>query len=117
MPYRENCDPRRFLATARSSSQVGGIAASNAENTGSACMMTEMGSSAPSPARLLAIIELQNAIAAAAMHAEEVMHIVAERAGTLTSAEAGMVALGEGDELVYRAVPSGRYPASWTVPS
>ena len=63
-----------------------------------------MGSSAPSQPRLLAIIELQNAIAAAAMNADEVMHIVAERAGTLTSAASVMVALVEGDDLVYRAV-------------
>jgi diguanylate cyclase (GGDEF)-like protein len=63
-----------------------------------------MGSSAPSQPRLLAIIELQNAIAAAAMNADEVMHIVAERAGTLTSAASAVVALVEGDDLVYRAV-------------
>lgn len=64
----------------------------------------EMGSSSPSQPRLLAIIELQNAIAAAAMNADEVMHIVAERATTLTAAAAAMVAVVEGDELVYRAV-------------
>jgi len=61
-------------------------------------------SSAPSQPRLLAIIELQNAIAAAAMNADEVMHIVAERAATLTSAAAAVVALAEGEDLVYRAV-------------
>jgi diguanylate cyclase (GGDEF)-like protein len=61
-------------------------------------------STAPSQPRLLAIIELQNAIAAAAMNADEVMHIVAERAATLTSATAAMVALIEGDDLVYRTV-------------
>ncbi len=59
---------------------------------------------APSQSRLLAIIELQNAIAAAAMNADEVMHIVAERAATLTQATAAMVALVEGDDLVYRTV-------------
>ena len=63
-----------------------------------------MGSSSPSQLRLLAIIELQNAIAAAAMNADEVMHIVAERAGTLTAAATAMVAVVEGDDLVYRAV-------------
>lgn len=63
-----------------------------------------VGSSAPSQPRLLAIIELQNAIAAAAMNADEVMHIVADRAATLTSAAAAMVALVEGDDLVYRTV-------------
>ena len=49
-------------------------------------MGSPMGSAAPSQPRLLAIIELQNAIAAAALNADEVMHIVAERAATLTSA-------------------------------
>jgi diguanylate cyclase (GGDEF)-like protein len=63
-----------------------------------------MGSTAPSQPRLLAIIDLQNAIAAAALNADEVMHIVAERAGLLTSADATVVALVEGDELVSRAV-------------
>jgi diguanylate cyclase len=63
-----------------------------------------MGSAAPSQPRLLAIIELQNAIAAAALNADEVMHIVAERAATLTSAGSAFVALIEGDDLVYRAV-------------
>ncbi len=67
-------------------------------------MIAAMVSSAPSQPRLLAIIELQNAIAAAAMNSDEVMHIVAERAGTLTSAATTMVALVEGDDLVYRAV-------------
>ncbi len=38
------------------------------------------------------------------MNADEVMHIVAERAATLTSAAAAVVALVEGDDLVYRAV-------------
>jgi diguanylate cyclase (GGDEF)-like protein len=67
-------------------------------------MIAKMASSAPSQSRLLAIIELQNAIAAAAMSSDEVMHIVAERAGMLTSAATTMVALVEGDDLVYRAV-------------
>jgi diguanylate cyclase (GGDEF)-like protein len=65
-------------------------------------MMWRM-SSAPSQPRLLAIIELQNAIAAAALNADEVMHIVAERAGALLSAAAVRVGLVESDELVYRA--------------
>src|SRR5882724_2081087 len=67
-------------------------------------MASPTASTAPSQPRLLAIIELQNAIAAAAMTADEVMHIVAERAATLTSAGAAMVVLAEADELVYRAV-------------
>jgi diguanylate cyclase len=69
-----------------------------------------VGSSAPSQPRLLAIIELQNAIAAAAMNADEVMNIVADRAATLTSAAAAMVALVEGDDLVYRAVIGATSP-------
>jgi diguanylate cyclase (GGDEF)-like protein len=60
----------------------------------------------PSSERLLAIIELQNAIAASAMNADEVMRVVAERAASLTSASAGLVELVEGDELVVRAVAS-----------
>jgi diguanylate cyclase (GGDEF)-like protein len=62
-----------------------------------------MASSAPSQQRLVAIIELQNAIAAAAMNAEEVMQIVADRAATLTSADASLIGLVEGEDLVYRA--------------
>jgi diguanylate cyclase (GGDEF)-like protein len=64
---------------------------------------------------LLAIIELQNAIAAAAMNADEVMHIVAERAATLSSAAAAMVALVEGDDLVVRTVVgAGTVPLAGT---
>ncbi len=58
----------------------------------------------PSQEHLLAVIELQNAIAAAAMNADEVMRIVAERAHALTGGSGGLVALSEGDDLVYRAV-------------
>lgn len=65
--------------------------------------MQEM-SSAPGHPHLLAIIELQNAIAAAAMPADEVMHIVAERARTLLGGSAARVALIDGDELAYRVV-------------
>jgi diguanylate cyclase (GGDEF)-like protein len=71
-------------------------------------------SSAPSQPRLLAIIELQNAIAAAALNADEVMHIVAERAGTLLSAAAVRVALVEGEDLVYRAVLGAAVPPAGT---
>lgn len=66
-------------------------------------MMSEVASLAPSPSRLLAIVELQNAIAAAAMNADEVMHIVADRARGLLDAATAMIALVEGDDLVYRA--------------
>jgi len=71
-----------------------------------------MASSTPSQPRLLAIIELQNAIAAAALTADEVMHIVAERAGTLLSAAAALVALTDGDDVVYRTVVG----AAWREP-
>ena len=58
----------------------------------------------PSVERLLSVIELQNAIAAAGLNADEVMGLVVERAGTLTRATSSAVILVEGDELVYRAV-------------
>ena len=54
-------------------------------------------------ARLLAIIELQNAILAAGMSSDEVMHIVADRAAQLLGAGGALVALAEGDDLVVRA--------------
>lgn len=59
---------------------------------------------AVSSERLLAVIELQNAIAAAGMNADEVMTLVVERAAALTGATGGVVAILEGDEIVYRAV-------------
>lgn len=65
-------------------------------------MMCTVASSTPSPSRLLAIIELQNAIAAAAMNADEVMHIAVDRARSLLSAATAMIALVEGDDLVFR---------------
>src|SRR6185436_1221672 len=58
---------------------------------------------APSPERLLSIIELQNAIIAAGLNSDEVMSLVVERAGTLTHATGSVVALTEGDEVVTRA--------------
>jgi diguanylate cyclase (GGDEF)-like protein len=61
----------------------------------------------PSQEHLLAVIELQNAIAAAGMNAEEVMRIVADRAESLTGGTGGLVALAEGDDLVFRAVSGG----------
>jgi diguanylate cyclase (GGDEF)-like protein len=84
-------------------------------------MMTAMADQRPAmprPERLLAIIELQNAIAAAGMSADEVMDIVVERAVSLTPATGALVALAEGDELAVRAVsrtiapPPGRLPRS-----
>jgi diguanylate cyclase (GGDEF)-like protein len=58
----------------------------------------------PHSDRLLAIIELQNAIAAAGMNADEVMRVVADRAAALTDSAGGVVAIVEGDEIVIRAV-------------
>ena len=57
----------------------------------------------PSPERLLAIIELQNALAAAALTTEEIMRIVADRAAQLTQATTATVELVEGDDMVCRA--------------
>jgi diguanylate cyclase (GGDEF)-like protein len=57
----------------------------------------------PSSDRLLAIIELQNAIAAAALNADEVMRVVAERAALLCGATSAIVELVEGDDVVCRA--------------
>ena len=66
-------------------------------------MMAPMAESAtPSSERLLSIIELQNAIAAAALNSEEVMRVVAERAAMLLNASA-LVELVEGDDVVCRA--------------
>src|SRR5216110_2399694 len=58
---------------------------------------------APSPERLLSVIELQNAIIAAGLNSDEVMSLVGERAATLTGASGAIVALVEGDEIVTRA--------------
>jgi diguanylate cyclase (GGDEF)-like protein len=57
----------------------------------------------PRPERLLAIIELQNAIAAAGMAADDVMRIVADRAPGLAAATGAVVSLVEGDDVVCRA--------------
>lgn len=59
------------------------------------------------PDRLLAIIELQNVIAAAGMNADEVMRIVADRGATLTAGTGGVVGLVEGDDVVCRAAAAG----------
>lgn len=65
--------------------------------------MAEPRSVLPPPERLLSIIELQNAIAAAGMNADEVMGIVADRAASLTASSSAVVAIAEGEELVVRA--------------
>src|SRR3954470_4496753 len=57
----------------------------------------------PSQERLLEIIELQNAIASMTPSTDDVMRFVAERAAGLTNASGVVVALVEGDDLVYRA--------------
>ncbi len=57
----------------------------------------------PRTERLLAIIELQNAIAAAGMNGDEVMKIVVDRGVTLTAAAGASIELVEGDDLVVRA--------------
>ncbi|HET9621438.1 MAG TPA: sensor domain-containing diguanylate cyclase [Kofleriaceae bacterium] len=63
-----------------------------------------MASPTPSQPRLLSIIDLQNAIAAAALNGDEVMQLVADRARMLLSAGTALVALIEGDDFVCRAV-------------
>ncbi len=66
--------------------------------------MAETGGSPPRTERLLAIIELQNAIAAAGMNGDEVMRLVAERApGGLTAGTGSTIELVEGDDMVCRA--------------
>lgn len=57
-----------------------------------------MAENAPRTERLLAIIELQNAIAAAGMNGDEVMRFVAERAAPLTESTSATVELIEGDD-------------------
>jgi diguanylate cyclase (GGDEF)-like protein len=52
--------------------------------------------------RLLAIIETQNRIAATALDLEAVMELVVERAAGLTGANAAVIELADGEEMVYR---------------
>ncbi len=68
---------------------------------------------APSADRLLAVIELQNAIAATGLVGDDVMTLVCERAAQVTGADAAAVLLTEGAELAIRAAfpraaPGGR---------
>ena len=78
---------------------------------------------APSPERLLSVIELQNAIIAAGLNSDEVMSLVGERAATLTGASGAVLALVEGDEIVTRAATgtarttAGNRSAKATTPS
>ncbi|MEA2141864.1 MAG: diguanylate cyclase [Solirubrobacteraceae bacterium] len=54
--------------------------------------------------RLLAIIDAQNRIAATKLDLDAVMELVVERARALTEADAAVVELVEGDNMVYAAV-------------
>ncbi len=54
--------------------------------------------------RLRAVIDIQNEIAATRLDADAVMAIVTRRAAGLTGAEASVLELADGDEMVYRAV-------------
>ena len=54
-------------------------------------------------ARLLAVVRVQNEVAASALDADELMRVVAERAMQITGADAGVVEGVEGEEMVYRA--------------
>ena len=64
----------------------------------------------PLEQRLLEVIALQNAIAAAENNLDEVLSIVVARAPELTGADAGVVEFREGDEMVYRAVSGTATP-------
>ena len=66
--------------------------------------MTEGKPPPPSAERLLAIIAIQNEIAAAALDMASVMRVVASRAALLTGAAGSVIELVEGDALVHRAV-------------
>jgi len=57
--------------------------------------------------RLLTVLQTQNEIVATRLDLEAVMQLVAERAAQMTAADAGVVEIPDGDEMVYRAV-SGR---------
>ncbi|MFL5824617.1 MAG: diguanylate cyclase domain-containing protein [Solirubrobacteraceae bacterium] len=61
-----------------------------------------MGRSLPHE-RLLAILETQNEIAASAMELEAVIELVVRRARLLTGADAAVLELQEGEEMVFRA--------------
>src|SRR5687767_14498750 len=54
-------------------------------------------------ARLLAIIEAQNEIVASQLDLDSVLNLVAARARSLTHADAAVVELADGEEMVCRA--------------
>jgi len=66
--------------------------------------------SALSAARVLAIIETQNASASASLALDGVMALVASRAQEITGAAAGVVELLEGEEMVHHAVSGAAAP-------
>ena len=66
--------------------------------------------SALSGARTLAIIETQNAIAAASLALDGVIELVVSRAKEMTGAAGGVVALIDGDEMVYDVVNGAAEP-------
>lgn len=53
--------------------------------------------------QLLRIVEIQNEIAATRRDLAEVMQLVADRAADMTAADAGVLEIPDGDELVHRA--------------
>ena len=53
--------------------------------------------------RLLRVVEIQNEVVATQLDLVEVMRLVAERAAQMTGADAGVVELPDGEELVYEA--------------
>jgi hypothetical protein len=57
---------------------------------------------AAGPRTPAAIIALQSEIAASALDLDRVMELVAARGAELTGADAGVVEIAEGDEMVYR---------------
>lgn len=62
------------------------------------------------PARMLAVIETQNEIAAMALDLDAVMQCIADRARDLTSATASVIEIPEGDEMVYRVATGAAAP-------
>ncbi len=69
--------------------------------------MDGMGEPAPRTERLLAIIELQNAIAGAGMNGDEVMRFVVERVTGLTKSAGAVCELVEGDDDVVTRAATG----------
>lgn len=63
-----------------------------------------------SRSRLLRIIEIQNEIAATRLDLCEIMQLVVERAADMTQADAAVVEIPDGDELVYRAATGAATP-------